>query len=1019
MKITESIKVIKKILADPERADNHDPLLVATTYAGQTQVVNERLKKCLALIKKNMVPQAIEEASYDPHLIDLCNEMSGTIPDAWRKLCKEKGWPVHADINMEAFNELMNSFSMESTMEPLLRQLRRANNQGHIGQCVAILRDIVKKDPNNPEWKSDLAEFETVYLDKIKQDIEEFRQEKNVNGVARLIVELKQQWSIPTDSISVQEMENFIESQYRENLVQEEQEIAGKIGISFQSGNVEALGDAIAAYNNLGKNRYFKPDPSLQVIYANALHWYEQQLKAIEIQKNYDSKIVQINDRIARSSHEGIKSLWEELQRFPFPVPEELEPDVMMLIRKEQRAKIRRQRKKQMGYVMILLFAMVCIFFAATWNYHRQIKNRLVADLDDAVALENIIKSNEVIDDMLGRKIAFINTALFNKNEIEKQQNKAKELALLLERKRATFRVLIVELESMAAKGFPESIEETEGKIKAIQSVLNAVTPDNIVRLQLVQAAWQERKRVIKQMEEKELSAIFDKITSRFSNIISAITKEDVDANEKTFQQIEKLLAQGVQLTSVSDAMKKSLGEFKKQMDLRKEIMTIRKGQINEIMQAPSFDSYIRALKTFSGTFSDDIVTKNIASTIEMEKLYNQLLSMPDMTLSANAPEKEDSEESDENRENNNKQKIEYPENPFWSSTYEVIKTLGNNIRIHKDEVIEELKRMERTPRFVDLWECTVNKPNFEPEKWYFNGKPVQEFIKGIKSYAGIAYILSPDDLQPQFKANNAITIQVEDLKKMPHCDVVQQMLNNISYDIGMESIMQEIKNIYGQQFSPILKLHLISFLTDQLFTLVGKENALPFIEMANDFKRFNNQVNWLCTANSKYSAESRQAQMILTHHLQRPDRMNEYIAQWKIQQATMRRPPRWVGFADLKNPAQLHFKTGKIPNEVWVVRNGNTGRTENITEDKESKNRTTPLIFMTEEQSMGERAKYLEHNGYLPGEPLFAPYDNNTTREVLASILEDLGFDRQPDITWPVTWPVNMRKPDFRLKSK
>ncbi|MBF0233548.1 MAG: hypothetical protein HQK65_10990, partial [Desulfamplus sp.] len=1012
MKITESLKIIKKIVEDPGNAEQHDPLMVATTYAGQCEVVNDRLKKCQSLIQKHMVPQAHEEAGYDPHLIDLCTEMNETAPVAWRKLCKEKGWPVPESLNMEAFNELMNSFSIESSIEPLLRQLRRANNKGDAGQCVAVLRELVKQDLANPDWKSSLTEFETAYLDQIKKDFEEFRQKKNINGVARLIVELKQPWTIPIDTISVQEMENFIEAQYRENLLQEEQEIVSRVSIAFQSGNVDALGDAIAAYENLEKKRFFTPDPSLHVIYANALHWYQQQIKAIEVEKDYKNKLAHINEKISNGSHEGIKKLWEEIKRFPFPVPEEIEPDVKILIVKEKQAKRGQQRKKQMGYIMLLVFAMVCVCLAATWNYYRQIKNRLISDLDAAVVSEDLPQCNEVVADMASRQIAFIEIPLFSSTDMGKQRDKAKQVALSLEKKRALFQVLITELEDMMAQGFSAgTIEETEGKIKQIIEAASAVTPAKIARLAIVQAAWEERKRVIKAMEEKELTAVFEKITSQFKNILPAVTSEEIEINEITFQKVEELIAQGTKFGSVSDSMKKSLSDFQKQLDSTRQTMAVRIEQLREIMSAGSLETYIRALKIFSETFPDDLLSKAVKITIEMEKKYNYLLSPPQINPSDSLSKDADSQKSGKGTDNKksdmeNLQRTNDPENPFWSSTYEIIKAFSNNIRTHEDEVQEELNKMGRTARFVDLWECTVNRPNFEPEKWYFNGKPTQEFIKGVKSYAGIAYILSADDIQPEFKANNAITIQVQDLKKMDHCDVVEQMISNILYDIGPESIMKEIKNIYNQNFSAILKLHLISFLTDQLFVLVGKDNALPFIEMVKDFKRFNNQVNWLCTANSRYTSESRQAEAILNHHLQRPDGMNGYIAQLKIQKSAMKRIPRWVGFADLKNPEQLHLKTGKMPNEIWVVRNSNidSGRNSTPKNDQQSgqinKNEETnkseetnqsqtsdrPVILVTQERILEETLKHLDHKGYLPGEPLFAPYDNRTTRELLIS---------------------------------
>ncbi|MBF0469499.1 MAG: hypothetical protein HQK61_11545, partial [Desulfamplus sp.] len=635
MKITESIKVIKKILADPDRSEEHDPLMVATNYAQQCQAVNERLRKCRSLIQNNMAQQAIEEAGHDPHLIDLCTEMNGAVPDAWSKLCRQKGWPAPEQLDMEAFNEIMKRFSMESAIEPLLRQLRKANNQGHVGQCVAILREIAKKDPANQEWKSDLAEFETAYLEQIKKNIEEFRQEKNINGVARLIAELKQPWTIPIDAIQVQQMENFIEAQYKENLLQEEQEIVGRVSISFQSGNVDALGDAIAVYENLERKRFFTPDPSLRVIYANALHWYQQQIKAIAVEKDYKNKLAHINEKIADGSHEGIKKLWEEIQRFPFPVPEDIEPDVKKLIVKEKKKQRGQQRKKQMGYIMLIVFAMACVCLAATWNYYRQIKNRLVSDLDAAVASEDLPQCNEVVADMTSRQIAFIDIPLFSSADIGKQRDKAKQVALSLENKRALFQVLITELEDMKAQGFSAgTIEGTEGKIRQIIEASSAVTPAKIARLGIVQAAWEEHKRVIKAMEEKQLAAVFEKITDQFRNILPAVTPEEMETNEITFQQIKELISQGTQFGSVSGSMKKSLGDFKKQLDSTRQVMAVRTEQIREITNAGSLETYIRALKIFSETFPDDLVAKRVQPAIEMEKRYNYLLLPPQINPS-------------------------------------------------------------------------------------------------------------------------------------------------------------------------------------------------------------------------------------------------------------------------------------------------------------------------------------------------------------------------------------------------
>ncbi len=1023
--MTDIFKIIRKILDNEGNIDTHDPAMMANIYAGQCQTLNDRLKECSGYLQKRMIPQALAVAQQEPPLIRLCEEMGHLETAGWADMCREKGWQMQEPLNRHALNQLKDTIERETAIAPLLKALRQANNLGNAGQCVAILREIVKADSGNARWREQLIEFETYRLQQIPAEFETLRKENalnesslktsnlnesnlsksnlnesnlnesnlsksnlienNLNDVAKLMLELKRDWLIPVDMALVQEVEEFIHAGLTATLKDQEKNIIRNIDAAYRNQDVQALGKAVAALQNLEKSRYFKADEGLKPLYDKAMAWYRQKVKEFNEQKIRSEILSHIEEKIANRTDQGLKELWEKLKGFDESLPRGLEENIQAVMAEAGEARHRRQKRKRNRNSLLMAAAAVCLALFFIFFYFKGVQKDLLTSVDQAFLSEDIAGFNAALNEM-SYKYAF----LFRAEDIRREQIRASELAALLDQKKMEFKMLILRLEETARQGFIEHFEIVEKLFQEAQKRKNALGMEEKQRLMVVQNSWEQKKMMMKAADEKALAIIFTELAAGFENLSrspaqaynrGAENRDDVTLYKTDirnyFQPIELLLtkAETLHMSLISVAMKDKLLGFSKKLETMKSTLKVRDAQIKAIHDAYTLEEYLKALKTFSMAFPDDPVSRALEPVNRMTSLYENLMTDP---------------------------LLYDPDNLFWGTVSENIKGLNNNIKLHMNEVKEDLKKMERTPRFVDMWECTVKKPNRKPEKWYFSGEPAEEYINGILSYSGIAYIRSPIDTQPEFQAVNAIKVHVKQLQKMPHCSMVLQMIDHIAYDPGVETIIREMQYLYRQDVPPILKFHLMNFLLKELFILTGRENAASFATMAEDFKHFKNEVHWLCNTHRKYKMESRKADAILKSHFKGSDVADTYLARLKIQNIAVRRLPRWVGFVDPEDKNQLHFKTGSSPKEIWVVRKS------------EKKNEgQPPTVFVTQEQNFGKTVKHLDHRGYLPGEPLFAPYDNNITREVLHSILDNLNFKMrsgESDLFWPPVWPVNVR---------
>ena len=97
-----------------------------------------------------------------PKLFDMIEILDFPDRDAWTDICTLKRLPTPPDLLLNYLSELNEAYQIEEGLSGLLRQHRMlALAQAPLHKRLAVLRELVRAEPDNPVWQDDLKVFES------------------------------------------------------------------------------------------------------------------------------------------------------------------------------------------------------------------------------------------------------------------------------------------------------------------------------------------------------------------------------------------------------------------------------------------------------------------------------------------------------------------------------------------------------------------------------------------------------------------------------------------------------------------------------------------------------------------------------------------------------------------------------------------------------------------------------------------------------------------------------------------
>lgn len=138
---------------------------LAGEYAALCLRARERLEQCATLVRGGNEHAAFQAAEADPDLLGLCALLSFAESDRWHALCRERGLPAGFPLDGQhvlAVESLYGRVIGES--HPLYRDYRDAIRRRDEDRALAVLRSIVRINPDDPNAQSELARLSAKFL---------------------------------------------------------------------------------------------------------------------------------------------------------------------------------------------------------------------------------------------------------------------------------------------------------------------------------------------------------------------------------------------------------------------------------------------------------------------------------------------------------------------------------------------------------------------------------------------------------------------------------------------------------------------------------------------------------------------------------------------------------------------------------------------------------------------------------------------------------------------------------------
>ncbi len=138
---------------------------LAGEYAALCARARERLEQCATLVRGGNEHAAFQAAEADPDLLGLCALLSFAESDRWHALCRERGLPAGFPLDGQhvlAVESLYGRVIGES--HPLYRDYRDAIRRRDEDRALAVLRSIVRINPDDPNAQSELGRLSAKFL---------------------------------------------------------------------------------------------------------------------------------------------------------------------------------------------------------------------------------------------------------------------------------------------------------------------------------------------------------------------------------------------------------------------------------------------------------------------------------------------------------------------------------------------------------------------------------------------------------------------------------------------------------------------------------------------------------------------------------------------------------------------------------------------------------------------------------------------------------------------------------------
>lgn len=211
-KTQQIVSGIRSVLQRDNQALTDDMHRLADEYVEACRSVNDRLRFCGAYLAQGLRGEALQVAETSPALLDEVSVLDFPELEHWQELCDDYMLPYEW-LLMDVAEELNHAYNGFETLDRLLRNYRRSNlMESPLNQRLAHLRKLAAFDRDAEHWYEDLAEFESVRLREIDDEMRQAARGGDLEHLLCLKEEVRMEtWVAPVPARLVRNVDQAVE----------------------------------------------------------------------------------------------------------------------------------------------------------------------------------------------------------------------------------------------------------------------------------------------------------------------------------------------------------------------------------------------------------------------------------------------------------------------------------------------------------------------------------------------------------------------------------------------------------------------------------------------------------------------------------------------------------------------------------------------------------------------------------------------------------------------------------------
>ena len=583
-RVDEIVSRVQKVVG---RGGTHlppDAADLAEMLASSVEEVNDRMSRCVALIREGRKAEAIHLAELSPPALDQAAALEFPGRDEWVQICESQGLETPPEVDAGAVQEINEAYPATEQIGRLLKVHRRlALGRGRLKQRIKVLRHLSQAEPDNPAWGDDIVTFEKSRHSQIADVASTAGRAHDMEALEDLYRECCEEPWLEKPPKALREA---VKKLYRKEKARWAKSRLAEIEMALQDAyQMQDSAQAAALLSNwdavVSESGVVAASVETATV-TEVRDWLNRNREELDRQESMDRACHALEDALdAKRTLDRLEKLWAAVTRHELPIPSALRNRYEARLDGDRLDRSRKYRLVVLGLVAAMFIMGGSVAGLIYWQMLEQDREKWSSQIRYALDKGALQEAEQLVDQLRKENPQLLDSPQLSALEIEVDKQIADEKARL-----ERFNVAILQAE--AASGSHPDLKA----LKLAEEL--AVSDQEKVRIEQVRARIQTVKLSAQKQRDEDFTAALDAVRTRFADA-QKLAEVDMVKAATAMDEIRTEIGELVKRDGVSSEVVAAAKSLRDAVSSRWKMVT------KKVMDRQAIDSALVQIPTYEG----------------------------------------------------------------------------------------------------------------------------------------------------------------------------------------------------------------------------------------------------------------------------------------------------------------------------------------------------------------------------------------------------------------------------------